>query len=321
VAERALKFAVVREDPNLEAELVQRVSAKSALVVASGGCTALTLVHRFPALRVTAFDLHPGALAHLQAKRDAVRRQDLAALNVQDTSAAGLNQKGEFEGLFRVLRHFIEEFVAPQSAITRVLDEATPSAERLAEARRWFTSRYWPVAFSTAFHEPFLNAMFGPAATQHAEKGSYPAYFQRAFERGLLREDAPRNPFLHHVLRGAYGGSAVPDYIHAARDLPVTLVQGSLLEVPDLDQFDLFSLSNVFDWSEDELVDAWARALRAKARPGSAVLIRKLNNERDVRRFFGADFVWDDALGTDFVGRDRSLFYSRIEVAFRRDGA
>ena len=39
-----LKFAVVREDSALEAELVRRAGARRVLVVASGGCTALNLL-------------------------------------------------------------------------------------------------------------------------------------------------------------------------------------------------------------------------------------------------------------------------------------
>ena len=37
------KFAVVREDPNVEHALCRQRGAGSVLVVASGGCTALTL--------------------------------------------------------------------------------------------------------------------------------------------------------------------------------------------------------------------------------------------------------------------------------------
>jgi S-adenosylmethionine:diacylglycerol 3-amino-3-carboxypropyl transferase len=56
------KFAVVREDAALEVELVRRSSAREVLIVASGGCTALTLRHLFPTLEVTAFDLNPADL-------------------------------------------------------------------------------------------------------------------------------------------------------------------------------------------------------------------------------------------------------------------
>ncbi len=285
-----LKFAVVREDPALELELVRRFARRRPLIVASGGCTALTLTGA-DVDAVTAFDLNPTQLAHVEAKRAARARGDLAALGVESTE--GLHEIGAFEGLFRVLRRFVDEFVTP-------LD---------------FQNPYWPAAFHTTFNDAFLHAMFGPAATQHAAPGSYPGYFQRAFERGLGREGS--NPFLDHVFRGMYRRAALPPYITAVERAPLTLVEGSLLDVPHLERFDLFSLSNVFDWSDDGLVAAWATALTA-AEPGSVVLLRQLNNRRDLRAFFAPHFRFDDALGQDLLARDQSLFYERIEVGVRQ---
>jgi S-adenosylmethionine-diacylglycerol 3-amino-3-carboxypropyl transferase len=294
------KFAVVREDPQIEASVCARVGAKSLLTVASGGCTVLTLAHERPELAITAFDMNPVQLAHVRAKRAAVAIGDFGELRM-------LNQSGEFEGLFRTLRRFVEEFVAPREEILRFFAGDTSRRER------WFANKYWKVAFELALHDSFLHAMFGPAATQHAEPGSYPGYFQRVFERGLKRSDATTNPFLQHVLLGDY--EHPPKYAHANRTLEFELVQGTLLDVADLSRFDVLSLSNIFDWSDDSLVETWARTL-ASARSGAAVVLRQLNNRRDLRRFF-PEWSFDDALGAELVERDRSLFYERIEVGIR----
>ncbi|HEY3818953.1 MAG TPA: DUF3419 family protein [Polyangiaceae bacterium] len=313
-----IKFAVVREDPNVEHALCLRVKAERVLVVASGGCTALTLLHRDPRRRVTAFDLAEGQLVHLEAKRAAVARGELRALNVGDDSPDGLNQGGEFESLFRTLRRFIEELVAPAPELAAYFDESTSAEARASLLERWLSSRYWPVAFSLAFHDAFLHAMFGPAATRHADPGSYPAYFQRAFERGLRREDGPRSYFLSHVLRGFYDPRHAPDYVHGGALPEVELVHGQLLDVPELSRFDVVSLSNVLDWSDDDLAARWAAALAGALRPGALVVLRQLNNRRDVRRFFAEAFDFDDAGSEDRVSGERSLFYERIEVAARK---
>jgi S-adenosylmethionine-diacylglycerol 3-amino-3-carboxypropyl transferase len=275
-------------------------------------------VHRLPGLRVTAFDMSEGQLAHLERKRRAVGSGDVGALNVGDDSPEGLNQSGEFESLFRTLRRFVEELVAPAPELAKYFDESTPAEARAGLLERWFASPYWPVAFSVAFHDAFLHAMFGPAATRHAEPGSYPAYFQRAFERGLRREDGPRNYFLSHVLLGAYGPRHAPDYLHGGPLPEIELVQGQLPDVPELSRFDVVSLSNVFDWSDDALVAEWAGVLSSALRPGARVVLRQLNNRRDVRRFFAEAFDFDDAGSEDRVASDRSLFYERIEVATRK---
>ena len=331
-----LKFAVVREDPDLEDVVLDRVDRRRkqgdgpgrqrALLVASGGCTALTLRARRPGLQVTAFDLNPAQLQHVRDKAAAVAAGELGRLNVGDPDPSGLNQRGEFEKLFRTLRAFFCEFVAPASELARFFDPAADPAARRAHLEAWAQSRYFPVAFALAFCDPLLHAMFGPAATQHAEPGSYPGYFQAAFLRGLRAEDAHRSYFLQHVLLGQYLPGCEPDYLRhrEPRDAPagpLRLVEGTLLDalaVPEHREQDLYSLSNVFDWSEDALVAEWAAALKRVAPPGSAVLLRQLNNRRDLRRFFAPEFEFDDALGEALWRRDRSLFYERIEVGFRR---
>lgn len=307
-----LKFAVVREDPELERDLVARTGARAVLTVASGGCTALALCAQHPDLAVTAFDLNPAQLDHVRAKVRAARQRDLRALNVGDDARDALNQRGEFEGLFRVLRGFLDEFVWQPGEARRYF--STPGFSQEIAAR-WVAHRYWAAAFEVAFAEALLHAMFGPAATQHAARGSYPGYFQRAFERGLAREDGCDNPFLQHVLLGEY--LAPPPYVPLPDAIDLSLVEGSLVDVPDLARFDVISLSNIFDWSDDALVAAWAADLRARAKPGTAVLMRQLNNTRDLRRFFAEGFAFRDDLGAAYLARDRSLFYDRVEVAFR----
>jgi S-adenosylmethionine-diacylglycerol 3-amino-3-carboxypropyl transferase len=312
-----IKFAVVREDPDVEHALCLHTKAERVLVVASGGCTALTLKYRVPGVAVTAFDLSDAQLAHVGDKRLAVARGDLRALGVGDDSPESLNQRGEFESLFRTLRRFLEEMVTARGSIARYFHPDTPAVDRRALVEGWRSSRYWPVTFSLAFHDALLNTMFGPAATQHAEPGSYPRYFQRAFERGLLRDDGAANPFLAHVLLGTYLPGHPPDYVHAGRLLDVELVPGQLPDVAGLGRYDLVSLSNVFDWSDDTLVARWGQSLRA-LRPGAAIVIRQLNNRREVAQLLPG-FEWDAALGQDLLSRDRSLFYERILVGFRND--
>lgn len=295
-----LKFGVVREDPEIEATLVEQTGARAILLVASGGCTALTLAKRKPDLAITAFDLNPLQLEHVRNKAHAAARGDAMEL-------ARLGQAGEFEGLFRLMRATVEELVAPRDEIERYFDG------NVEWARGWLGARYWPAVFATVFNDPLLHAMFGPEATQHAEPGSYPGYFQRAFERGLLRDDGPQNPFLQHVLESGY--RKPPEWLGAPVPA-LELVEGTLAEVRELGRFDVISLSNVFDWSDDALLADWGGRLAQHAKPGAAVILRQLNNRREVAGFFPG-FRFDDALGRTLQERDRSLFYERILIAFK----
>lgn len=313
------QFAVVREDPRSEATLVAETGAEAALVVASGGCTALALARHAPTVRVTAFDANPAQLAHVEAKRRAVSAMALDRLNLDDPDPRGLNACGAFEGLFRVLSATLSEFVAPRAALRGFFDLAHDA--RRATLARWRGSPFWSVAFELAFSDAMLGAMFGPAATQHAAPGSYPRYFERQIGEGLGRADADTNPFLHHLLLGHYLDRARPDYL-----LPgpgnvdsVNMVEGGLDAVPGLAQYGLVSLSNIFDWSDDALAHGWLSRLAREGHRRVTVLIRQLNNRRDLGPLLPRGLVIDDAAGRRLLAADRSLFYERM-VVVRREG-
>jgi S-adenosylmethionine-diacylglycerol 3-amino-3-carboxypropyl transferase len=297
------KFAIVREDHLTEAALVHD-GVRRALLVASAGDTLLCLAKSFPELQITAFDFNP-------AQIDLVRRKILARDEPDERQR--LSQDGEFEGLFRVLRHYLLEFVFDEDELAAYFDGRAPAG--------WLDScranGYWSAAFDVAFADPFLHAMFGPAATQHAEPGSYGPYFRGVFERGLRRADGPRNPFLQHALLGRFGPGCEPPWYGPAPAPEFHFVQGSLPDVDDLATYDLVSLSNCLDWADDATAVSWGEALCAAAKPGCTLLLRQLNNTRDVRRFFPG-FAFDDARGHALLTTDRSLFYNRIEVAVRR---
>jgi S-adenosylmethionine-diacylglycerol 3-amino-3-carboxypropyl transferase len=307
-----LKFAVVREDFAVEAALVETVRPAACLTVASGGCTALALKHAFPSLDVHAFDLNPDQLAHARRKADAIADGALAQLNVANTDEAGLSQCGEFEKLFRVLRFGWQQFVAPGDELETFFSSDDATRGRLRS--KWLSSPSWPAIFEVAFAEGLLHAMFGPDATRHAVRGSYPSYFQRVFERGLQREDAASNPWLQHVLLQRYVTPAA--FLISQSHLDVSWHLGSLGDVPSLERFGVVSLSNIFDWSDASLVEAWAKALLV-TRPGTLVVWRQLNNQRDWRpRFHG--FEEDEALSARCTSMERALFYERLTVMRRR---
>ena len=99
-----VQFAVVREDPMVEAELVRLTQASNVLLIASGGCTALTLQALFPDLHITLVDFNPAQLERIREKMRALQETDTGArcqrFNIGTNDPNGLNQNGNFESLF-----------------------------------------------------------------------------------------------------------------------------------------------------------------------------------------------------------------------------
>ena len=313
-----VQFAVVREDPMIEAELIRLTKANNVLLIASGGCTALTLQALFPDLHITLVDFNPAQLERVREKMTALRDADAAArnhrFNIGTSDPSGLNQNGNFESLFRGLREFIFDLVADEADIRALFNEK----DRFAEVSKiLFSSKYWPVAFDLYFSDSLLNAMFGPDATQHAESGSYPRYFQQLFEKGLTDAAAFDNYFLHHVLLGYYlqRPESLPYYLSAPpADYRFQMVEGTLDQVPELQRFDLISLSNIMDWMPLTGIAALIGYLQNEMKPGASVLYRQLNNYTDLSTYFGDSFEFNTALGTRFQEIERSLFYTSVHV-------
>lgn len=297
----------------MEEAVLRRANAKRALLIASGGCTALSLASRLPDLEITLVDPNGAQLDHVRAKIAALAEPiDLRRFNVGDRDPLGLNACGNFESLFRTLRELIWDLVLPEEEWHAFF--AQPEVRTLAQI---FENRYWPVAFELALADAFLHAMFGPAATQHAIPGSYPSYFRKLFERGLCASGASDNYFLHHVFCGCYLPHALPIYLSSPPHAPsFEMIHGTLADVRDLERFDLVSLSNITDWMAPNDIAALARTLRDGLRKSARVLFRQLNNDTDLPALF-PDLHFDRALGKRLLASDRSLFYSSIALAKR----
>jgi S-adenosylmethionine-diacylglycerol 3-amino-3-carboxypropyl transferase len=318
VKKNPIQFAVVREDPALEEALLSGV--EEALLVASGGCTALTLQARFPALTMTLVDPNPAQLDLVERKRQALqrgRRADLwGAFNVGHDDPQGLCACGNFESLFRGLRQFLWEFVLPPEAL-RALFEPGRGDEALAAL---FAHPYWEAAFAMFFSDALLVTMFGPDAVQHAPPGSYPAYFRGLLERGLRAPDGWNNRFLHHVFLGHYidRSGALPPYLTSpAPAYRLALAQSTLQEVRSLGRFGFVGLSNVMDWMGPAAVADLINRLAVELRPGAVVLWRQLNNGRDLEALFGGALRFDQGLARRLQAADQSLFYSSVHVGIK----
>ncbi len=315
LARSPLQFAVVREDPRVEAALVDELRPRRVLLVGSGGCTALALRGWYPDLDITLIEPNPAQVTHIEAKLAALHDLRPARFNVGDDSRAGLGECGNFERLFRVFRSVLDEFVLPPAE----------RARRLADARAAWVDvcahPYWPVAFELAFADPMLRTMFGPDAVQHAPRGSYPGYFRARIEAGLAADDRTLNPWLHHVLLGRYRDdpAAWPPFLRQPpRDLrSFPVVRTTLQAAPSFAPYDLVQISNVLDWMGDADCRRLTARLATELRPGAIVLWRQLNDPRPLREYFTPAFAFDAARDERLLARERSLFYDRVHAGIR----
>jgi len=331
-----VQFAVVREDPALEIEVLKSHSPQRILTIGSGGCTAFELQRAFPETDLTLVEPNPAQIELIQRKMKALHElapgERHAAFNIASgpwtpegfaspDERVGFSNSGNFESLFRGLRHFINDYILPHDTMRGLFEpDHGPS---LADAQTLlFDHPYWPVGFQLFFSDPLLNTMFGPDATQHATPGSYPGYFQAIFERGLRAPLAVDNWFLHHVLLGYYldrPGALPPFLAQPAPRYRFSFDPVLINDVKDLGSYDMVGLSNICDWMSSADVAALMETLAGSMKPGSLLIYRQLNNERDIEGLLGSSFEFDAAQNQRLFQQDRSLFYSSVHIGKKCD--
>lgn len=315
--DNSLQFAVVREDPLIEAELIRSFGAEDILLIGSGGCTALTLQAVFPHLNISILEPNPAQTAHIQKKMAALQYQTSSerdrSFNIGTDTTQGLNACGNFESLFRCLRNFLREFVLED--LTEIFDDKTSNQQI---QKKIFEHKYWNIAFDLHFQNSFLEGMFGPAAVQHAPPGSYPNYFRKAIEAALLSDGRTKNYFLHHIFLGQYrnDNTALPHYL--VSDVPnykFKFIDGNAESIPNWDRYDLIDLSNIFDWTAEVDVARIAQKISSSMRPDAKLLFRQLNHQKDFSHHFAPHFSFDQDRANQLLAKDRSFFYTKLTLA------
>tara|TARA_R110002110_G_C13469307_1_gene719845 strand:- start:12657 stop:13616 length:960 start_codon:yes stop_codon:yes gene_type:complete len=308
-----IQFAVVREDPLIEAQVIEQYGSSHLLMVCSGGCSVLSLKSMYPKLHIGAFDFNQHQIHLTQLKNESLKDKSNfdSLFNIETASPEGLNQCGNFETLFKGFREFIFNFIIDYAQLREMLcdTKAIPKLKDLLIGHR-----YWPVAFNLFFHDSFLEVMFGPEAIQHAPQGSYPKYFKRMFEQALNRDDARHNHFLHHIFLGHYlkEKGSLPYYLaHPTQVEDIDYIHGTLKDVSKLGEYDFIQLSNIMDWMDETSNAEIGRLISEKTTSGCVVLIRQLNNTQHILEYF-PDFKLDVTLSDKLFLQDRSIFYSSI---------
>lgn len=310
-----LNFAIVLEDPNVELAIMAHFDRpiRHALVVCSGGCTALTLKHHHPHMQVTAFDVNASQLTHTQQKLDAIAAGQTQQLGVGVPGQ--LHQTGRCEGLFARYRQLLRTHI--QTDWETFFDPQTDPRTRSKCLTTWTAHPMWLPIHLDVYNETRFADTFGAQSTQHTEPGSYPYYVCERITRALAKEDAHRNPFLQHILLGYYLDA--PPVLSSQTHLPIGLLHGALHEISSLAPYDFIGLSNIFDWTPDTTIQQSLQHLARRTKPGTIIVLRQLNHMRDLTPWFGPYYTFYPKLAQALLNQDRSLFYNRLIIAQRNE--
>lgn len=350
-----LAYAHVHEDPALEMSLVELLAKElgrplRVAVVASGGCTALSLLSSEHVARVDAIDLNPAQLHLVDLKRAGIARLSLdeqrTLLGHDDESTPsraeerwrlyervrdaltgparehwdmrqaeigfGVVRVARFERLCRELADaFYEEGLDPVSRPSEALGHPA-----------------WRAIFNRVFDQSRVASSFGTAAVAYSSEVPMGAHLSQRIAEALRRKSGAPSYFLRQVfprpeenappcmLPGVQEGMRKHglERLHLHRG-PLL---GSLTTLAEDGRFDLVQTSDVTDWLPQTERNALVRTVKDALHPGGALLARRLNGDGDLAPLVGHHLDVDSALSASFHERERSFLYREVVVARRR---
>ncbi|HEY9836998.1 MAG TPA: DUF3419 family protein, partial [Vampirovibrionales bacterium] len=315
-----ISFSQVPEDPRIELAVAESLgecqeNLLRVLVVASGGCTALSLLASPMVGQIEAVDSNPAQLHLVELRRQALlhlplfdqmaligadrttnsrERLDLykelrpylpeATLSFWDTRleqiAQGINQVGRFETLTTQLS-------AQFSALG--LDPLHDPVQNVADPRwqDWVESIFTP--------EELVN-LFGEIPVQGWEGLSFGAHFAQRLAAVLNKMPPQENYFMTQLFSNSYatGLKGVPVYLQGSAQGTILalgtqrlkLHSGQFLEkVVELGQaggFDLISMSNFGEGMAPEELEGAIAKIAQYLNPGGALIGRRLQGNYDL---------------------------------------
>ena len=344
-----LAFAQVREDPQIDAALLEGFGGKARVVmIASGGDTAALLVARGMAAHLHLVDANPAQLAltrlklhllrqpqppgrgeilghrHLpgeeRARALATLREELALPEAmfgppEFVAEAGPDYAGRYEVLFRHLR---EHFAAHRAEVAALMSLDDPAAQARLVAPGTALRGALDQAFDTVMCLENLVALFGAEATRNPVQ-SFSRHFAGRTLHALATLPARTNPFLTQLLLDPPNEAGLPDWLLAAA--PTRWPEAVYMNAPMVDALrdlpegkaDFIHLSNILDWLSPEAAAETLSLAGRALRPGGMTVVRQLNSSLNIPPL-GPHFGWLDGLAKQWHRRDRSFFYRALHV-------
>lgn len=350
-----LAFAQVREDPQLDLEIISQLPEHPVIVmIASGGETAIQVARHQPA-QLHLVDMNPAQLAITRLKWSLAETCSVAdARAVLGHDAMDPGDRGVRLAQFRQQLNLPSDTFGPPEQVAvwgpdfsgryertfaELQRELAPIAEEIQQvlespdesfnATAFFepgseSGQIFDAAFERVMSLPNLVCQFGKDATQNPRR-SFADHFAWRTRKCLSRPDRIRNPFLWQLLVGRFPSICPYDWLLPASKvrpfsaLKPQLHSGRMFDV--LQTFapasvDLVHLSNILDWLSPDQATETLRCAHRVLKPGGRLILRQLNSTLCIPDL-DSRLTWDFSLGNRMAEQDRSFFYPELFVGVR----
>ena len=342
-------FGQVREDAAVELQIARGLPlGESFFCIASGGCTAFSLLAASPA-SLHAVDINPAQIFLVQLKRAAfleLSRDDLLSCLLGDARpfyprlrpeisaeaqafwdegapllALGLNNCGLIDIRLRQLTSLLP-LVQSRRQVRRLFAASTVARQRQIFERHWNHWR-WRLGFRLVLNPTVLSLAYGPQFTRTLP-ANFADQFRHRIERTLLGTSLSRNCYAWQTFLGVYPRDEAgwPAYLQSENEGVVraglagtNLVcadAADYLEALEPASIGFFALSNILEIASPQYAHRLLQAVASSARPGARAVLRSIFGFDDalLAAMPGLRVVASEALEAS----DRTYFCSNLRV-------
>lgn len=348
-----LLFAQVHEDAIVESSLLaSHPNPQRAFCIASGGCTAFSLLIEKP-IELHAVDINPTQVYLSLLKREALLQlpyeEALSCITKEASSvypalrdalpnearafweehvkllSLGLGNCGVIERNMQRAMKLFRLFIHGKKTIQAMLGQKT-RAEQEAFYKKRFDSWRFRAAFSIGLSRPLLRLVYGKDALRDLPK-DFASQMKRQIDEVFLGSPIWENGYLWQLFLGCYPETqaALPLYLQKRYNAQVkeglaratlTHAEASAFLREHPKAYDFLALSNILEVSTPEMAKALLSAAKESARPGAMLCLRAIFPPRPYLQslFSELGFSQDEGLAQKARSQDTSPFCRYIMV-------
>ncbi len=281
-----LRFGQVREDAAIERGLAARHGAvRRAVVIASGGCTALSLLD-LVGERLSGVDISPAQVEFVERKARLMRELNLDEFRVALFGESGMQNAGRIDGVLGLLRRLLFATVHSRGFVEDFLTMDCPAAQAERFKTGWDSWR-WRAATAVAFIGLALRVGFDREVAA-ALPDSFAELIRDRVRRVLTQFPLKTNGYAWQTFlgRNAPGDDGLPFFARAAEFERLKAGLDCLrLECGDIEAWlarqparslDFFALSNVLELTGPGRAEGLLREVERTAASGAVVCLRAI---------------------------------------------
>lgn len=239
----------------------------------------------------------------------------------EDIVASGIIHHGKFERYFKLFRDIILPLVHSRKKVTALLSEKELSSRITFYNEKWNTFR-WKILFKIFFSRFIMGRAGRDPEFFRYVKGSVAERIYRRTSYALTEVSTHDNPYLAFILTGTFG-KMLPYYAREEHYKSISdnlerleLFKGTIDEalVQYTSPFNIFNLSDIFEYMDSQMFAASADAIISSAEPGARIIYWNMLVPRQLSMIRPGNAKPLTELSSELYLKDKAFFYQSFHI-------